>query len=321
MVRAASFAATVLACYLAARSLSRSTAPRRAALAWTWRSPRVAIICLQGIGLALGLAAIGLPLALGLAPYQHGVGTALLLFAADLASGHLPPEMSPARLGLVGLGLVVAAVLLGATGRSLLSALRVRRRHRDLLNLLARDDPAAPGALVLDHPIAAAYCLPGVRPRVVVSAGALSLLDSAQLAAVLSHERAHADERHDLVLLPFTALCRAVPRIGWVRAAYEAVTLLVEMRADDKARRLHADGSLVSALLRFATVGSRITPAGALGIAPSIADGALPHLPDSQLEARVRRLLVAGRPSRIREVAALIVAATLVALPVSLFLI
>lgn len=320
-MRAASFAATVLACYLAARSLSLSTAPRRSALAWTWRSPRVAIICLQGIGLALGLAAIGLPLALGLAPYQHGVGAALLLFAADLASGDLPAEMSPAHLGLVGVGLVVAAVLLGATARSLLSALRVRRRHRDLLDLVARDDPAAPGALVLDHPIAAAYCLPGVRPRVVVSAGALSLLDPTQLAAVLSHERAHADERHDLVLLPFTALCRAVPRIGWVRAAHEAVTLLVEMRADDKARRLHADGSLVSALLRFATVGSRITPAGALGIAPSFAHGDLPHLPDPQVEARVRRLLVAGRPSRIREVAALIVAATLVALPVGLFLI
>lgn len=320
MVRAASFAATVLACYLAARSLSQSTMARRSALAWTWRSPRVAIICLQGVGLALGLAAIGLPLALGLAPYGHGVGTALLLLAVDLFRGDLPSGMTPARLGLVGLGLLVAAVLLGATVRSLLGALAVRRRHRDLLNLLARNDPAAPGALVLDHPSAAAYCLPGVRPQVVVSAGALDLLDSAQLAAVLSHERAHADERHDLVLLPFAALCRAVPRLGWVRSAHEAVTLLVEMRADDKARRLHADGSLATALLRFATAGSRITPAGALGIAPSMADDELSRLPDPQLEARIRRLLVAGRPSRVRQTAALAVAGSLVALQMVLFL-
>lgn len=36
---------------------------------------------------------------------------------------------------------------------------------RDLLTLVARDDPAAPDALVLGHPCAAAYCLPGVRRR------------------------------------------------------------------------------------------------------------------------------------------------------------
>lgn len=333
MVRAAHFAATVLACYLAARSLS--AAGRASVLAWTWRSPRVAIVCWQGIGLALGLAAIGLPLSLGLAPYQRGVGAALLRLLADLARGGLAPGMTLGHLGLVLVGLAVAVGLLGATGRSLLGAVRARRRHRDLLTLLARDDPAAPGALVLDHPSAAAYCLPGVRPRVVVSAGTLDLLDPAQLAAVLSHERAHADERHDLVLLPFTALCRAVPRLGWVRAAHEAVTLLVEMRADDKARRLHADGPLAAALLRFATAGSRITPAGALGIAPDparrprpaisagespVGAGGVPSLPDRQLDARVRRLLVTGRPSRTREVLALAVAATLVSVPVSLFL-
>lgn len=323
MVRAAHFAATVLACYLAARSLSVSGHP---ANTWTWRSPRVAIVCWQAVGLALGLAAIGLPLALGLAPYGEGVGTALGRLGVDLLQGGLLPGMNPVRLGLVVLGLAIAGTLLGATVRSLFGAVRDQRRHRDLLALLARVDPAAPGALVLDHPSAAAYCLPGMRPRVVVSAGALDLLDRAQLAAVLSHERAHADERHDLVLLPFTALCRALPRVGWVRAAHEAVALLIEMRADDRARRTHADGPLAAALLRFATAGSRITPPGALGIARDPARPAevsrdeSARLRDQHLDARVRRLLVAGRPSRPREVLALTVAATLVALPVSVFL-
>lgn len=321
MVRAAHFAATVLACYLAARALSGTTG--RSALAWAWRSPRVAIVCWQAVGLALGLAAIGLPLAIGLAPYHDGVGAALGRFGGDLLGGALPPGMTPVRLALVGVGLAVAGTLLGATGRSLLGAVRAQRRHRDLLTLLARVDPAAPGALVLDHPSAAAYCLPGIRPRVVVSAGALDLLDRAQLAAVLSHERAHADERHDLVLLPFTALCRALPRAGWIRGAHEAVTLLIEMRADDKARRLHADAPLAAALLRFATAGPRLTPAGALGIAPARPAGLpadVPPLPDRQMEARVRRLLVTGAPPRAQAVLALASAAGLLTLPVSLFL-
>jgi hypothetical protein len=300
VVHAAHFAGTAVACYLAAVVLGRAT--------WSWHSPRVAIVCWQAIGLALGLSVIGLPMSLGLAPYGTGTGTALCRLATDLASGDLSAGLGVLHLALVGVGLGVGAVLLGSTVRSLLGALRAQQRHRDLLTLVARDDPAAPGALVLDHPSAAAYCLPGVRPQVVVSAGTLSLLDRPQLAAVLSHERAHADERHDLVLLPFTALCRALPWVSWVRTAHETVALLVEMRADDKARRLHADGSLAGALLRFATAGARVAPAGALGVA------------DGQLDVRVRRLLFTGRPPRLRGALALAATVGLLSTPVALFL-
>jgi Zn-dependent protease with chaperone function len=296
MVYAAHFAGAVMACYLTAQVLTRST--------WTYRAPRVAIVCWQALGLALGLSAIGLPLALGLAPYGTNVSTAL----GRLVRGDLAPGFGLVHALQVAAALGVAGVLLGTTVTCGLRAIRAQRRHRELLNLVGRDDPAVPGALVLDHPSAAAYCLPGMRPQVVVSAGTVSLLDRAQLAAVLSHERAHADERHDLVLLPFTALCRALPWAGWVEAARERVSLLVEMRADDKARQLHADGPLAAALLRFATAPSRVTPAGALGIA------------DTELDARVRRLLTTGRPPRVRGALALAVTLTLVALPVSLFL-
>jgi Zn-dependent protease with chaperone function len=219
MVHVAHFAGAVLGCYLVARLLARAT--------WTWHAPSVAIVAFQAVGLAVGLSAIGLPLAAGLAPYDDGVLRGLGRLAADLAGGTLPPEIGAGHLALVGVGFGVAAILVGALARSLLHAVRAQRRHRDLLNLVARDDPAAPGALVLDHPCAAAYCLPGMRPQVVVSAGTLDLLDRAELAAVLTHERAHADERHDLVVLPFTALCRALPWARWVRAAQDAVSLLV----------------------------------------------------------------------------------------------
>lgn len=300
MAYAVHFAGAIVACWLTAQVLAGST--------WTWRAPRVAIVCWQAVGLALGLSAMGLPMALGLIAYDRPTGGALLALAGDLTHGTLPAGVTAVHLGLVGVGFGIGAVLLGTTVRSVHSAVRAQRRHRDLLTLVARRDPTIPGALVLDHPGAAAYCLPGVRPRVVVSAGTLSLLDRAELAAVLAHERAHAQERHDLVLLPFTALCRALPWFRWVRAAHERVALLVEMRADDKARELHADAPLAGALRRFAAVGHRVTPAGALGMG------------DRDLDVRVQRLLVADRPPRLLGAAALTVTTTLAALPISLFL-
>jgi Zn-dependent protease with chaperone function len=307
MMYAAHFAAVLVACYPAVVLLTRAR--------WTWHSPRVAIVCWQAVGLTLGLSAIGLPLAYALAPYHAGTLPGVARFAGDAVRGRLPVAIGPAQLAGLASGLVVGGWLIGTTITCLVRTLRIRRRHRQLLTLVARDDPAAPGALVLDHPGAAAYCLPGVlRSRVVVSAGTLSLLDRAELAAVLSHERAHADERHDLVLLPFTALCRALPRAGWLRfahramtAAHEAVALLVEMRADDKARRLHSGGPLAAALVRFAAAAS-VTPAGALGLA------------DEHLQARLDRLLQAGpRTPWLSRALALTAAVTLVSVPLSLF--
>ncbi|WFE96295.1 M56 family metallopeptidase [Micromonospora sp. WMMD987] len=300
MAYAVHFAGAVLACWLTAQVLAAST--------WTWRAPRVAIVCWQAVGLALGLSAMGLPMALGLTGYDRPTGGALLTLADDLGHGTLPAGVTAVHLALVGVGFGIGAVLLATTVRSVHSTVRAQRRHRDLLTLVARRDPTIPGALVLDHPRAAAYCLPGVRPRVVVSAGTLSLLDRAELAAVLAHERAHAQERHDLVLLPFTALRRALPWFRWVRAAHERVALLVEMRADDKARELHAEAPLAGALRRFAAAGDRVTPAGALGLG------------DRDLDVRVQRLLVADRPPRLLGAAALAVTTTLAALPISLFL-
>lgn len=315
MVQAAHFAAGLVACYVTARLWGRSS--------WMWRSPRAAIVCWQGVGLAFGLCAVGLPLAVGLAPYGTGIGPALLRLAAESGAWLTGSSLGAGRLaagsgaGLTGStlgagrlvavlgGLAVAALLLGATVSCLLRATRVRRRHRELLSLVARDDPAVPGALVLDHPGAAAYCLPGLRPRVVVSAGTLRLLDAGQLAAVLGHERAHAAERHDLVLLPFTALRRVLGRAAWVRTAADMVALLVEMRADDAA---HADQSLAAALRRFASAPSRVSPCGALDAA------------DRQLEARVARLMADDRSLGAAGASALVVTAVLVALPVALFL-
>src|ERR1700721_1830816 len=152
----------------------------------------------------------------------------------------------------------------GARGSVRRPRREVRRRHRELLALLAHGDPKAPGALVIDYPAAAAYCLPGIRSQIVVSVGTLDLLAPAELTAVLAHERAHLRARHDVVLIPFTSLRRAFPRSRGITQAYRTVALLVEMMADDRALQVRGlvARELAMALLRFGTAGSECAPAG-----------------------------------------------------------
>src|SRR5690606_2640155 len=136
-------------------------------------------------------------LGLALLPYQSGVLGGLPGLYADQAARLGALEFA-ALLGAVGLTCILLVMLVYA----LVQVVRARRRHRAVLALVSRKDSAVPGTLVLDHPGAAAYCVPGVRSsKVVVSAGTLELLDRDELAAVVAHERAHARERHDLVLL------------------------------------------------------------------------------------------------------------------------
>jgi Zn-dependent protease with chaperone function len=152
------------------------------------------------------------------------------------------------------------------------TVIRARERQRALLSLLAHGDPKVPGALVVDHPAAAAYCLPGLRSTIVLSAGVLALLDDQELAAVLAHERAHLRERHDLVLLPFSALLRAFRWAAVARQAQRAVALLVEMHADDRALRHRPARELATALLRVGAAGGGAVPSGALSaVAPTSA--------------------------------------------------
>jgi Zn-dependent protease with chaperone function len=203
------------------------------------------------------------------------------------AHGAIRHLAGPGPLGWAGVALTLAAgawlfaVLVVSTTRLLLA----RREHRRRLDLLAGelrlgelipvpsvavggeppddgrepDEPGADGGLspglrvrLLDHPLVAAYCLPGVRPRIVLSQGVLDVLSAAQLAAVVSHERAHARGQHDLVILPFRAWRQTFPFLPAARSALAAVELLVEMLADDTASRRCGPAPLLAALHRLA---------------------------------------------------------------------
>jgi Zn-dependent protease with chaperone function len=311
--------ATLLAA-VAVGSVRGASALMRAA--WPRRSPAAAILLWQALGLASGIAAVGALLAIGSNGQGAGVIDGLATLAQRTADGRLfdPHQsvlVSLVRAASLIAGLALLTVLWCVLFSAFATAVQARRRQRELLALLAYGDPKVPGALVVDYPTAAAYCLPGIRSQIVVSVGTLDLLAPAELSAVLAHERAHLRARHDLVLIPFTSLRRAFPRSGVATQAHRAVALLVEMMADDRAllargiaaRRLLAR-ELATALLRFGTAGTGHAPVGALAVA------------EGELTARVNRLLTPPRPlPRAAQAAVFLTAALLVAVPIVLLVI
>jgi Zn-dependent protease with chaperone function len=300
-------AAVSVSCIVAARSLVSA--------AWPRRSPAAAIVLWQAIGLGWGLAAVGTLIGVGVTDH----GPAVLAGAFDqlqrlVRAGGIPAAdqlASVVRLLCLSAGLVLLAVLCWILLAATASVERARRRQHELLDLLAHGDPKVPGALVVDHPAAAAYCVPGLRSAIVISAGTLELLDADELAAVLAHERAHLRERHDLVLLPFIALLRAFRWADIARQAYREVGLLVEMHADDRALRQRPARELATALLRVGAAGGGGVPSGALGATDPAAGG--------EVTARVIRLL---RPAPALSNAAfafvIAVSAAVVAIPATL---
>jgi hypothetical protein len=312
--------AALLAVVAITSALGASALPRAS---WPRRSPAAAILLWQALGLASGLATVGTLIGLALPASNGGLVRSVLRAAALLRDGDafgmaamfgLRPAggavILAVRLACLAAGLALLTLLCWVLLAALAAALQARRRQRTLLTLLAHGDPKVPGALVVDYPSAAAYCLPGLRSRIVVSVGTLELLGRRELAAVLAHERAHLRERHDLVLLPFTALRRAFPRSATCTDAHRAVALLVEMLADDRALRGRPARELVSALGRFGTAGTCPAPAGALAAG------------EGEVAARVTRLLQPVRPLPAAAVLGICLAsALLVAAPITLLVV
>lgn len=242
---------------LVACLLGLTAAPRRLAAArWPARSPGRALQLWQALGLVAGLLSLELLLTLALVP--AGDDHVAAVRRALAAPSSLPWASWLALAAFAALLLRLLSVLLASTARTLLA----RRRHRLLVDLVATPEPALRGTRVVDHATPLAYCLPGLRSRVVLSQGVLAVLEPAEVEAVLAHERAHLTQRHDLVVLPFVALGATFPRLPPVRTAQDEVALLVEMLADDVAARRHDRRLLATALVK---VGGARVPTGGLG--------------------------------------------------------
>jgi Zn-dependent protease with chaperone function len=253
-------------------------------------TPVPAMLLWQSTALAAVLAALGA----GLSLVTHR------LWGGDV--GRLDVVLAALAGGVT---VVVAGRLLLSGHRTGTTLRRLRRRHREQVDLLARVDHQVlrQGVSVLDHEVPVAYCVPGMSgSRIVVSRSTLTRLAPAELEAVVAHERSHLRARHDLVLEAFTVLHRAFPRWVSSAAAHHEVQVLVEVLADRAAVRRGDRRALASALLALA--GSR-APGGALG-----ATG-------TGLAERVA-VLRDTRPRRVQAVLVSLAALALLALPSAL---
>ncbi|MGF0310188.1 Zn-dependent protease with chaperone function [Rhodococcus sp. 14-2483-1-1] len=262
---------------------------------WPYRSPRAALVLWQAIALAAVLSAFSSGLA---------IGGLLLVPGPDGRPTTAPTdEIDALGLPLWILYVVVLAITLGIGAKLMFSVVQVavrtrrrRSRHRMLVDLLDRnnlnENPFRSlrdaDIRVLDAAEPIAYCLPGLRQRVVLSRGTLANLCEAEITAILSHERSHLRARHDLVLEAFTAVNEAFPRIVRSKSALGSVQLLVELLADDSAVKVTGPTPLARALV--ACAGST-APRGAMA-----AGG--PHT-----LIRVQRLSGPGSDVRIAAVA------------------
>ncbi|MGI8624039.1 MAG: M56 family metallopeptidase, partial [Solirubrobacteraceae bacterium] len=103
-------------------------------------------------------------------------------------------------------------------------------------------------------------------PRVIVSAGALTVLDDAELYASLDHEHGHIDHRHRWILV-LGELSRALGRfVPGAHTALAELTFHLERDADRYAlSRRHAPRDLASAICKAAQGGLwSVTPASGL---------------------------------------------------------
>ncbi len=264
----------------------------------------------QAVAVAAVLSAFSAGIAIAtriLMPGPDGRPTASIVGAA----GRLGWPLWTAYIAAFALTVLVGVRLAVAVLRVAIANRRRRAHHRMVVDLVGVGHDAAlaqPCARtrdlrVLDVAEPLAYCLPGVRSRVVVSEGTLTTLNNDEVSAILTHERAHLRARHDLVLEAFTAVHAAFPRLVRSSNALGAVQLLVELLADDAAVRAAGRTPLARALV--ACAGAR-APSGALAAGgPSTV-------------VRVRRLSGRGNSMMLSAAAYLAAAAVLVVPTVAL---
>ena len=305
---------SALAFTIVALLLSGPVPAMLARASWPMRAPRAAIVLWQSIALAAVLSAFSAGIAIAsrlFAPGPDGRPTATITSEIDV----LGWPVWTVYVLVLAITLVIGARLVTAVLQVAIATRRRRAHHRMMVDLLDMSHESTPpqvctqvwghlpragdGLRILDVKQPLAYCLPGVRSRVVVSEGTLKTLSDGEITAILTHERAHLRARHDLVLEMFTAVHAAFPRFVRSGNALDAVRLLIEMLADDAAVRAAGPTSLARALVACA---SGRTPSGALA-----AGG-----PTTLL--RVRRL--GGRPnSRALAATAYLAAAAVLVVP------
>jgi Zn-dependent protease with chaperone function len=276
---------------------------------WAIRAPRLALSLWLTLGASwISAAALALLAAIGHVPLSWSTATAGA--GAGTWSGHRGVAgLAVAALGTL-LAFIVIARPIGCVVLGMVGAGRERRALAAHLSAAGRLDQSL-GVIVLDDDVPTAYCLSGRRPSVVISTGALSVLDHRQLPAVLTHERAHLRGRHHVLVAAAWGLSRAFPFVPLLARAGRETAMLAEMAADDAAASVHTASDLAAALVVLAT-GQRNPAVLAAGGPAAV--------------ARIQRLLAPHskwRPAavsrRVLGTAAFVVGLTMTGLPLIVF--
>jgi len=299
---------TVAGCLLIALGLALA-APVSIALArarWTRRAPGWSLLLWQAVCLAAGFSVVAGLALLAVEPAGYTLVGAGLDWWSSLVAGELTAWRAACGL----LSLAITVVLLASLTRTAWRTVSRRRLHRQMVDLLSRPIPAGVGAgcqvRLMDHRSAVAYTLPGLHARLVVSTGLVDLLTTAELTAVVEHERAHLRARHDILIMPFQSWVAAFGRVRGVREAGRSVGELTEMLADDVAAARSAPDVLASALARVALEGR----CGAVGASAwSVAT------PTTCITDRVRRLRHPDPLPSVARTVIVVAAAALLAVP------
>jgi Zn-dependent protease with chaperone function len=224
------------------------TSPRLGLAAWLTAMVSVLACVMAALGLLTRTAIAGWP-----------------TFARTVCESVSAGTCSPAvyRSAAYELGLAATAfaggivmILLGLRyGRSLRRVSVRTRAHAEAARITGYPIEGGDAAFVLDAIQPAAYCVPGRPPTIVLTTGALAVLDSEQLTAVLAHERAHLAGRHHLLLAVTRSLAAIAPVVPLFARGTKEVARLAEMRADDVAARRGGRRTLLAALLAMDTGG------------------------------------------------------------------
>ncbi len=255
-------------CGVLAGAIQRRLPPRHAVQVMT----AMLVVCALGVIWALVLLLVG-----WIAQFQW-VAESLGWCHALIAHRH----------GSDALGLAAGAGLIWA----LVGAMRAVARHRAATAGL----PAATGIRVLPHAEPIAFAVPGRPGHVVVSRGALDLLDTQERAAMLAHEQAHLRYNHHRFVRVGDIAAAAVPPLKPLSRRLQFAT---ERWADEESARAVGDRKVVArAIIKIALARSTPAPAGALGIT------------GSGVPARVDALLEGPPPAGLRAELAVIVSVT-----------
>jgi Zn-dependent protease with chaperone function len=271
-----------------------------AALGWLGPAP-LARLTATGVnarlGLAVWFAAMASALASAVVAVSFLVRTAVEgwprfagTICQSVTGGPCPPQLYRSAIfeasvaAASALAVLTVITLTWRYGRSVHGARRRASEHAQAARITGRRFPGTgipplSTAVVLDTPQPAVYCLPGRPATIVLTTGALAILDPPQLLAVLAHERAHLAGRHHLLVTLGKATRAGFPAVPLFIRGAEEVARLAEMRADDVAARRSGRDTLLQALVAMGTGKPLPAPSASLAATGGV------------VTARVRRLV------------------------------